>query len=139
MAVCPRCGRESPDGSRFCPGCGATLVEAEPHEVRKTVTVLFADVIESTPLGERLDPETLRRVLSRYFERMQTIIERHEGRVEKFIGDAIMAVFGIPVSHEDDALRSLRAAAEMRAALPELGIQARIGVNTGEVVTGTEE
>src|ERR671934_123933 len=148
MAVCPRCGRESPDSSRFCPGCGATLVEAEPHEVRKTVTVLFADVIESTPLGERLDPETLRRVLSRYFERMQTIIERHEGRVEKFIGDAIMAVFGIPVAHEDDALRSLRAAAEMRAALAALNVEIerdhgvqleiRMGVNTGEVVASDQ-
>ena len=148
MAVCPRCGRESPDASRFCPGCGATLVAAEPHEVRKTVTVLFADVIESTPLGERLDPETLRRVLSRYFERMQTIIERHEGRVEKFIGDAIMAVFGIPVAHEDDALRSLRAAAEMRAALAALNVEIerdhgvqleiRMGVNTGEVVASDQ-
>jgi class 3 adenylate cyclase/tetratricopeptide (TPR) repeat protein len=148
MAVCPRCGRESPDSSRFCPDCGASLVQAAPHEVRKTVTVLFADVIESTPLGERLDPETLRRVLSRYFERMQTIIERHEGRVEKFIGDAIMAVFGIPVAHEDDALRALRAADEMRAALAALNVEIerdhgvqleiRIGVNTGEVVASDQ-
>jgi class 3 adenylate cyclase/tetratricopeptide (TPR) repeat protein len=106
---------------------------------RKTVTVLFCDVTGSTTLGEELDPEALRGVLSRYFERMKAIVERHEGTVEKFIGDAVMAVFGVPTAHEDDALRAVRAAAEMRDALPELGIQARIGLNTGTVVTGTEE
>jgi class 3 adenylate cyclase/tetratricopeptide (TPR) repeat protein len=106
---------------------------------RKTVTVLFCDVTGSTALGESVDPEALRGLLARYFERMKTIVERHGGTVEKFIGDAVMAVFGAPVAHEDDALRAVRAGAEMRAALPELGVQARIGVNTGEVVTGTEE
>jgi class 3 adenylate cyclase/tetratricopeptide (TPR) repeat protein len=106
---------------------------------RKTVTVLFCDVTGSTALGESVDPEALRGVLARYFERMSGIVERHGGTVEKFIGDAVMAVFGVPAAHEDDALRALHAAAEMRDALPELGIQARIGVNTGEVVTGTEE
>jgi class 3 adenylate cyclase len=106
---------------------------------RKTVTVLFCDVTGSTALGESVDPEALRGLLARYFERMSAIVERHGGTVEKFIGDAVMAVFGVPVAHEDDALRALRAAAEMRAALPELDVQARIGVNTGEVVTGTEE
>ena len=106
---------------------------------RKTVTVLFCDVTGSTALGEELDPEALRGLLSRYFERMKTIVERHEGTVEKFIGDAVMAVFGVPTAHEDDALRAVRAAAEMRNALPELGVQARIGLNTGTVVTGTEE
>jgi class 3 adenylate cyclase/tetratricopeptide (TPR) repeat protein len=106
---------------------------------RKTVTVVFCDLTGSTALGETVDPEALRGLLSRYFERMKTIIEQHGGSVEKFIGDAVMAVFGVPVAHEDDALRAVRAAADMRAALPELGIQARIGVNTGEVVTGTEE
>src|SRR5262249_4803888 len=93
----------------------------------------------STALGESLDPEALRAVLARYFDRMKAIVERHGGTVEKFIGDAVMAVFGVPISHEDDALRAVRAAAEMREALPELGVEARIGVNTGEVVTGTEE
>jgi len=107
--------------------------------VRKTVTVLFCDVTGSTALGESVDPEALRGLLARYFERMQAIVERHGGTVEKFIGDAVMAVFGVPVAHEDDALRAVRAAAEMREALPELDVQARIGVNTGEVVTGTEE
>src|ERR671936_2302750 len=106
---------------------------------RKTVTVVFCDITGSTALGESTDPEALRALLGRYFERMRAILERHGGRVEKFIGDAVMAVFGVPVLHEDDALRALRAATEMRAALPEVGVQARIGVNTGEVMTGTAE
>jgi class 3 adenylate cyclase/tetratricopeptide (TPR) repeat protein len=106
---------------------------------RKIVTVLFCDVTGSTALGESLDPEALRAVLGRYFDSMKAIVERYGGTVEKFIGDAVMAVFGVPVAHEDDALRAVRAAAAMREALPELGVEARIGVNTGEVVTGTEE
>src|SRR5213082_2139461 len=106
---------------------------------RNVVTVLFCDVVGSTALGESVDPEALRGLLARYFERMKGIVESHSGTVEKFIGDAVMAVFGVPQVHEDDALRAVRAAAEMRDALPELGVQARIGVNTGEVVTGTEE
>ena len=106
---------------------------------RKTVTIVFCDVTGSTALGESTDPEALRALLARYFERMKGIVESHGGSVEKFIGDAVMAVFGVPVAHEDDALRACRAATEMRDALPELGIAGRIGVNTGEVVTGTEE
>src|SRR5947199_272210 len=106
---------------------------------RKVVTVLFCDVVGSTSLGESVDPEALQGLLARYFDRMKGIVESHGGTVEKFIGDAVMAVFGVPVVHEDDALRAVRAAWEMRDALPELGVQARIGVNTGEVVTGTEE
>src|SRR2546430_1001063 len=98
---------------------------------RKTVTVLFCDVTGSTALGESVDPEALRGLLARYFEAMKTIVDRHGGSVEKFIGDAVMAVFGVPVAHEDDALRAVRAAADMLAALPELGVAARIGVNTG--------
>jgi class 3 adenylate cyclase/tetratricopeptide (TPR) repeat protein len=101
--------------------------------------MLFCDVTGSTALGESTDPEALREVLARYFERMKAIVESHGGTVEKFIGDAVMAVFGVPLVHEDDALRACRAAVEMRDALPELGIHGRIGVNTGEVVTGTEE
>jgi class 3 adenylate cyclase/tetratricopeptide (TPR) repeat protein len=103
------------------------------------VTVLFCDVVGSTALGETVDPEALRMLLVRYFEAMRSIVERHGGTVEKFIGDAVMAVFGVPVLHEDDALRACRAAVEMRDALPELGVEGRIGVTTGEVVTGTEE
>jgi class 3 adenylate cyclase/tetratricopeptide (TPR) repeat protein len=106
---------------------------------RKVVTVLFCDVVGSTSLGESLDPEALQALLARYFERMKGIVESHGGTVEKFIGDAVMAVFGVPAVHEDDALRAVRAAAVMRAALPEVGVHGRIGVNTGEVVTGTEE
>ncbi|MDX6515907.1 MAG: hypothetical protein QOH73_1573 [Gaiellaceae bacterium] len=106
---------------------------------RKVVTVLFCDVVGSTALGESVDPEALQGLLVRYFERMKGIVESHGGSVEKFIGDAVMAVFGVPVVHEDDALRACRAAVEMRDALPELGVEGRIGVNTGEVLTGTEE
>ena len=108
-------------------------------ERRKTVTVLFCDVVGSTALGESTDPEVLRAVLARYFERMKAIVDAHGGTVEKFIGDAVMAVFGVPVAHEDDALRACRAAVAMREALPALGLEGRIGVMTGQVVTGTEE
>jgi class 3 adenylate cyclase/tetratricopeptide (TPR) repeat protein len=140
MTVCSQCGRQNAEGAKFCNECAAPLAEASPsREQRKTITVLFCDVTGSTELGEKLDPETLRALLARYFERMKQIVERHGGTVEKFIGDAVMAVFGVPVLHEDDALRALRAAVEMRESFPELGVHGRIGVTTGEVVTGTEE
>ncbi|MEK6191611.1 MAG: adenylate/guanylate cyclase domain-containing protein [Chloroflexota bacterium] len=140
MPACAKCGFHSEGPFRFCPECGEELAAAAPsREQRKTVTVLFCDLTGSTALGETLDPERLRVLLARYFERMQAIVERHGGSVEKFIGDAVMAVFGVPVVHEDDALRAVRAALEMRDALPDLGLQGRIGVMTGEVVTGTEE
>src|SRR6266576_3618432 len=140
MAVCVACGAENPEGFRHCGFCGASLAApAAPREQRKVVTVVFCDLVGSVALGESRDPEALGALLARYFERMKTIVERHGGLVEKFIGDAVMAVFGVPVVHEDDALRAVRAAVEMRAALPELGVEGRIGVMTGEVVTGTEE
>jgi class 3 adenylate cyclase/tetratricopeptide (TPR) repeat protein len=140
VLTCASCGRENPVGARFCNDCGAPLATAGiPREVRKTVTVLFCDLVGSTALGESTDPEVLRALLARYFERAKAIVEWHGGTVEKFIGDAVMAVFGIPAAHEDDALRACRAATELRDALPELGIHGRIGVNTGEVVTGTSE
>jgi class 3 adenylate cyclase/tetratricopeptide (TPR) repeat protein len=139
-ASAPRCGTENPEGNKFCGECAAPLAEvAAAREVRKTVTVIFCDVTGSTALGESLDPESLRALLARYFERMRGIVEAHGGTVEKFIGDAVMAVFGVPRLHEDDALRAVRAAAEMRDALPELGVRGRLGLATGEVVTGTEE
>jgi class 3 adenylate cyclase/tetratricopeptide (TPR) repeat protein len=106
---------------------------------RKVVTVLFCDVVGSTALGESVDPEALQGMLARYFERMKAIVESHGGSVEKFIGDAVMAVFGVPMAHEDDGLRACRAAVEMRDALPELDLDGRIGVNTGEVLAGTGE
>jgi class 3 adenylate cyclase/tetratricopeptide (TPR) repeat protein len=146
---CPSCGRDNPEGFTFCGHCSALLQpESSPRdEVRKTVTVLFCDVTGSTTLGERLDPETVRRVMGRYFNEMKAVLESHGGTVEKFIGDAVMAVFGVPVVHEDDALRAVRAAHEMRERLGKLNkklerdhgvtIVARTGVNTGEVVTGT--
>jgi class 3 adenylate cyclase/tetratricopeptide (TPR) repeat protein len=148
MPACPRCGEENSERARFCSACGAPLA-AEPdraREVRKTVTVVFSDVIGSTALGEARDPESMRRVMSRYFDEARSVHERHGGTVEKFIGDAVMAVFGIPRLHEDDALRAVRAATELRERLAELNeelerdwgvrLQLRTGVNTGEVVAG---
>ena len=139
MPFCAACGHEVGSGARFCEACGASVFAAPASEKRKIVTILFCDLTGSTALGESLDPEPLRALLARYFERMRGIVAFHGGTVEKFIGDAVMAVFGIPQAHEDDALRAVRAASEMRAALPDLGLQGRIGVTTGEVVTGTEE
>ena len=146
MLICARCGAESPDGFRFCGGCGAALLTAEPpRQARKVVTALFCDVTGSTALGEELDPEVLQGVLNRYFEEIRGIIERHGGTVEKFIGDAVMAVFGIPRVHEDDALRAVRAAADIRERLPavaeEVGVALRFrtGVNTGTVLMGEGE
>jgi class 3 adenylate cyclase/tetratricopeptide (TPR) repeat protein len=137
VTVCASCGHEAAEVFRFCPACGAPAVTAREH--RKVVTVLFCDLVGSTALGAKVDPEALRMLLAQYFQTMKAIIERHGGTVEKFIGDAVMAVFGVPVLHEDDALRACRAAVEMRDALPALGFEGRIGVTTGEVVTGTEE
>ena len=140
MPLCASCGHSNRLGAKFCEECAAPLAAGGPQrEQRKTVTVVFCDVTGSTELGESTDPEALRALLARYFERMKGIVESHGGTVEKFIGDAVMAVFGVPVAHEDDALRACRAAAEMRDALSELSLAGRIGVNTGEVVTGTEE
>src|SRR5215813_12761421 len=150
VRVCAGCGRENPPDARFCNGCGVALAAGPAsRQRRKTVSVLFCDVTGSTALGERLDPESFRQVMARYFEAARAVIEGHGGTVEKFIGDAVMAVFGVPVLHEDDPLRAVRAAAEMRQALADLNgelardygteLELRIGVNSGEVVTGTEE
>jgi class 3 adenylate cyclase/tetratricopeptide (TPR) repeat protein len=119
---------------------------APPRELRKIVTVVFSDITGSTALGEQADPESVRRVIGRYFDEMRVALEHHGGTVEKFIGDAVMAVFGIPLLHEDDALRAVRAAAEMRARLAQLNdeleleygirLQSRMGIATGEVVAG---
>ncbi len=126
--------------------CGVPLAEAPALERRKLVSVLFCDVTGSTELGERLDAETLRALMLRYFDEMRSAIERHGGTVEKFIGDAVAALFGVPLAHEDDALRAVRAASEMQSRLGRLNeeldrrfgarLAIRVGVNTGEVVAG---
>jgi class 3 adenylate cyclase/tetratricopeptide (TPR) repeat protein len=147
VQVCPGCGEENPDQFRLCGYCGTALVSAAPGpEVRKTVTIVFSDLKGSTSLGEQLDSESLREVMSRYFDEMRRVLERHGGTVEKYIGDAVMAVFGLPKLHEDDALRAVRAAADMKDALTRLNreldrrygvrLANRTGVNTGEVVAG---
>ena len=148
MAVCDRCGEANLDSARFCSSCGAPLAERvhEGLEVRKVVTILFCDVVGSTSLGEATDPETTRRVMARYAMAMTEVIERYGGTVERFRGDEVMAVFGIPAAHEDDALRAARAATEMQRRLAELNVElrerwgvelaCRIGINTGEVVAG---
>jgi class 3 adenylate cyclase/tetratricopeptide (TPR) repeat protein len=117
--------------------CGTELPRDPAPGVRKVVTIVFCDMAGSTALADGSDPEVVRVALDRYYARMRQIVERHDGTVEKFIGDAVMAVFGVPRLHEDDALRAVRAASEMREALVELDIPARIGVNTGEVITQT--
>jgi class 3 adenylate cyclase/tetratricopeptide (TPR) repeat protein len=147
MKICPACGEENPERFRLCGFCGTPFAAAEaPPEVRKTVTVVFTDLVGSTSLGESLDSESLREVLGRYFNAMQAVLEGHGGTVEKFIGDAIVAVFGLPKLREDDALRAVQAAMAMRDALAELNsvlesgwgitLTVRTGVNTGEVVAG---
>ena len=147
MKVCAACGAENPDIARFCLACGTQLAEVRPpQETRKVVTIVFSDLKGSTSLGEALDSEALREVMTRYFDAMRGELERHGGVIEKFIGDAVMAVFGLPRLHEDDALRAVRAASGMQAALEALndelqrvyGVQLanRTGVNTGEVVAG---
>jgi class 3 adenylate cyclase/tetratricopeptide (TPR) repeat protein len=148
VAECDHCGEHNLDSARFCSSCGTVLPSRvhEGLEVRKTVTILFCDVVGSTSLGEATDPETTRRVMARYAEAMTEVIEHHGGTVERFRGDEVMAVFGIPAAHEDDALRAVRAATAMQRRLAQLNadlrgtwgveLACRIGVNTGEVVAG---
>ncbi len=147
MLICPNCGEENPERFRLCGFCGTPLSAPVPvQEVRKTVTIVFSDLEGSTALGERLDSEALREVMSRYFDEMRGALELHGGTIEKYIGDAIMAVFGLPVVREDDAVRAVRAAAEMKRRLAALNaelqshwgvtLRNRTGVNTGEVVAG---
>src|SRR6476646_856494 len=147
MITCPNCGEQNPERFRLCGFCGTPLAPPmSAAEVRKTVTIVFSDLKGSTALGETLDSEALREVMSRYFDAMRAEIERHGGLVEKYIGDAVMAVFGLPTLHEDDALRAVRAAHAMRVALAQLnrdleasiGIRLanRTGVHTGAVVAG---
>jgi class 3 adenylate cyclase/tetratricopeptide (TPR) repeat protein len=152
MVKCPSCGEENPPKFRLCGYCGAALATpaaaAPPREVRKTVTLIFCDIKDSTSLGERVDAEALHEIKDRYFAALSGEIQRHGGRIEKYVGDAIMAVFGLPRAHEDDALRAVRAAMGMQAALAgvneylqrrfSISLANRIGVNTGEVVANDD-
>ncbi|MGH3008366.1 MAG: AAA family ATPase [Gaiellaceae bacterium] len=140
MAVCGQCGVELSPEARFCAGCGAAVTrEAEPAGERKVATVLFADLVGSTALGGSQDPERTRAMLDRFYDSMAAEIERAGGTVEKFVGDAVMAAFGVPAAHEDDPERALHVALAMQRRLAELfgdRLALRIGVNTGEVVVG---
>jgi class 3 adenylate cyclase/tetratricopeptide (TPR) repeat protein len=148
MPVCALCGQDNPARARFCMSCASPLQSEDPapRGARKSVTVVFCDIEGSTQLTERLEPESARDVMARFFRRMRAALEHHGGTVEKYIGDAVMAVFGAPVLHEDDAFRAVRAAQAMREELEALNVElevqfgvrlrARIGVNTGEVIVG---
>lgn len=146
-APCESCGTPLPVDARFCLSCGTPVVAARTaREVRKTVTLLFTDVTGSTAMGEQFDPEAYRGVMGRYFDVARAAVERHGGTVEKFVGDAVLAVFGVPEVREDDALRAVRAAFDMTRGLTELSdelehtmdvrLEVRTGVNTGSVVAG---
>src|SRR5262249_8153763 len=148
VATCVSCGADLSPGARFCANCGTPVAaEAAAGEERKLVTILFADVTGSTQLGEQLDPERLREVMDRDFPAMREEIEAEGGTVEKFIGDAVMAAFGVPVAHEDDPARAVRAATRMLERLNTVNgelttsygvtLQIRIGVNTGDVLATT--
>ena len=142
MLVCTRCGHASPEGAGFCSECGAALAEVgRTEEERRIVSVLFVDLVGSTSRADRADPEDVRAVIAPYFERVRVEIERFGGVVEKFIGDAVMGLFGAPVARGDDPERAVRAAlavrgalAEMNEANPALDLQVRLAVNTGEAI-----
>jgi len=149
MLVCPSCGTENPEGARFCNACGTTLGQTEQRrKERKFATALFADLVGSTALAEQEDPEVVQSVVGRTFDRLSEEIARYEGLLEKFMGDAVLAVFGVPRAHEDDAERAVRAALEMQAVLSELNrsfaaegkptLEMRIGIEAGEVLVDVE-
>src|ERR1700716_3438453 len=141
---CGVCGRPLPSGARFCPNCGASVGSLVGTEERKMVTVLFADIVDSTGLGRRLDPERSREVLGQFFGAAAEELLALRGRPEKFIGDAVMAVFGLPLVHEDDALRAVRAGLAIRSRTRRLGeaaglaepLEVRIGIESGEAAMG---
>jgi len=145
MSACRACGAELPDGARFCPACGTPLEAGVhlPSRERKIVTTLFCDVVGFTRLSENADPEDVDRMLREYAAVASHAVEIHGGIVEKFIGDAVVAVFGVPTAHEDDAERAVRAGLRMQDRLlafcRETGVevQLRVGVNTGEVLVGS--
>src|SRR6266508_4368921 len=141
---CEVCGEPLPEGARFCPNCGTAVGPLLGTEERKMVTVLFADLVDSTGLARRLDPERTREVLGRFFDAATEELQALRGRPEKFIGDAVMAVFGLPAVHEDDALRAVWAGLAIRGRLRRLSdslglpepLEVRVGVETGEAAAG---
>src|SRR5438067_1718248 len=148
-ARCATCERELLPGARFCDGCGAPVVasadatETSGEQTRKTLTIVFADLQGSTGLQERMDPESVRALMDRYYAAMREAVEAHGGKVVKFVGDGAMAVFGVPEVAEDDALRAVRAAVDMQTAFEPLAgehdLALRVGVNTGEVVVDADD
>jgi len=133
VRICPNCSRENPDDASFCAGCGTSLEQEPRREERKVVSILFCDLVGFTAQAERMDPEDVRKLLQPYHARLRSELERHGGTVEKFIGDAVMAVFGAPVAHEDDPERAVRAAFAIRDALVDQ-LDLRIGITTGEAL-----
>ncbi|MEX2614441.1 MAG: adenylate/guanylate cyclase domain-containing protein [Gaiellaceae bacterium] len=139
MISCPNCGQENPEGFRLCGMCGASLApETVAREERKVVTVLFCDLVGFTAKAEQLDPEDVRAILGPYHTRVRSELERHGGTVEKFIGDAVMAVFGAPVAHEDDPERAVRAALAIRDFAVDEGLELRVGITTGEALVSLD-
>ncbi|HEY5169932.1 MAG TPA: adenylate/guanylate cyclase domain-containing protein, partial [Thermoleophilia bacterium] len=141
MIACPSCGFESPDDFAFCPKCATALATPRASsEERKVVTTLFCDLVSFTAMSEAADPEDVDALLGDYFARATKGIESHGGTVEKFIGDAVVGVFGVPAVHEDDPERAVRAALRVLEALEGMTrpdgstLEARIGVNTGEAL-----
>ena len=137
MSICPTCGYRYQAGAKFCAECGAGLVRAQrvTRAERKVVTVLFADLVGFTARAEQMDPEDVQALLSPVYARLRAELERFGGTVEKFIGDAVMALFGAPVAHEDDPERAVRAALAIRDWVREEGqFQVRLAVNTGEAL-----
>jgi class 3 adenylate cyclase/tetratricopeptide (TPR) repeat protein len=149
VPTCTTCGEQNSERARFCQACGAPLQAPQRRDSRRTVTVIFSDVVGSTALADRLDTETFTALMDRYFERMSEVADRHGGTVAKFIGDAILIVFGVPATHEDDALRAVKTASEMRRDLEELNeelkrrwditLATKTAVNTGEILTTTAD
>ncbi len=138
MIVCSHCGLESVDEARFCASCGTAFAPAARREERKVVSVVFVDLVGSTAAAERSDPEDVRAMLAAHHARVRAELERFGGTVEKFIGDAVVAVFGAPVVHEDDPERAVRAALASRDVALEAGVQLRVAVNTGEALVSLD-
>ena len=131
MAACAKCGQDNPEGFRFCGACGAPLTTASVSEERKVVTVLFADLVGFTTRSERMDVEDVRGTLAPYHALLRQQLEHYGGTLEKFIGDAVMALFGAPVAHEDDPERAVRSALSIRAAI------SRLNSGTARCVSGS--